>query len=77
MNEESKHFFTRGPVASLKSSGKISSYLVRAKLYPVQRSVGPFDYRKPCCHICIYVNQTDSFTSAVTGETHKINDRFD
>ena len=42
MNEELKHLFTSGPMVSFRSSRKISSYLVRAKLYPVERSVGSF-----------------------------------
>ena len=35
MNEELRHLFTRGSMVSFRSSKKISSYLVRAKLYPV------------------------------------------
>ena len=41
MNEELKHLFTPGPMVSFRSSGNISSYLVRAKLYPVESPVGP------------------------------------
>ena len=33
MNKELKHLFTPGPMVSFRSSRKISSYLVRAKLY--------------------------------------------
>ena len=72
MNEELKHLFTPGPMVSFRSSRKISSYLVRAKLYPVERSVGSFNCKRPRCQICTYVNETDSFTSTVTGETYKI-----
>ena len=39
MNNQNS-YFTRGPMVSFRSSGKIGSYLVRAKLYPVERSVG-------------------------------------
>ena len=77
MNEELKHLFTPGPMVSFRSSRKISSYLVRAKLYPVERSVGSFNCKRPRCQICTYVNETDSFTSTVTGETYKINHKFD
>ena len=76
MNEELKHLFTPGPMVSFRSSRKISSYLVRAKLYPVERSVGSFNCKRPRCQICTYVNETDSFTSTVTGETYKINHKF-
>ena len=77
MNEELKHLFTLGPMVSFRSSRKISSYLVRAKLYPVERSVGSFNCKRPRSLICTYVTETDSFTSTVTGETYKINHKFD
>ena len=77
VNEEFKHLFTSGPMVFFRSSRKISSYLVRAKLYPVERSVGSFNCKRPRCQICTYVNETDSFTSTVTGEIYKINHKFD
>ena len=77
MNEELKPLFAPGPIVSLRSSRKISSYLVRAKLYRVERSVESFNCKRPRCQICAYVNETDSFTSTVTGETYKINHKFD
>ena len=77
MNEDLKHLFTPDPIVSFRSSRKINSYLVRAKLYPVESSVGSFNCKRPRYQICAYVNETDSFTSTVTGETYKINHRFD
>ena len=77
MNEERKHFFPPGPMISFRNSRKISSYLVRAKLYPVERLVGSFNCKRPPCQICAYVNETDSFTSTVTRESYKINHKFD
>ena len=40
MNDEVKRFFTRKPMVSFSSSRKISSYLIRAKLCPIERTVG-------------------------------------
>ena len=77
MNEELKHLFTPGPMVSFRSSRKISSYLVRAKLYPVEKSIGCFNCKRSRCQICTYVTETDSFTSTVTRETCKINHKFD
>ena len=77
MNEELEHLFTPGSMVSFRSSKNISSYLVRDKLYPVERSVGSFNCKRPRCQICTYVTEIDSFTSTVTGETYKINDKFD
>ena len=39
--------------------------------------VGSFNCKIPRCQICTYVNETDSFISTVTGETYKINHKFD
>ena len=39
-DQEVERVFTPGPMASLRSSRKISSYLVRAKLYPVEKRIG-------------------------------------
>ena len=77
MSEEPKHLFTPGPIVSFRSSRKIKSYLVRAKLYPVERSVGSFNCKRQHSQICAYVNEKDSFTSTTTGETYKINHKFD
>ena len=40
MNEEAKNIFTPGPMISFRNARKLSSYLVRAKLYPIERTVG-------------------------------------
>ena len=80
MNEELKHLFRPGPMDSFRSSRKISSYLIRAKLYLVERLVGSFNCKKSRCQICAYAHETGSYstvTSTVTAETYKINHRFD
>ena len=77
INEKLKHFFTPGTMVSFRSSGKIISYLVRAKLYPVERSIGSFNFKSPRCQICVYINKTERFTNTVTGETYKFNHKFD
>ena len=69
MNKELRHPFTPGLMVSFRSSRIISSYLVKAKLYPVEMPVGYFNYKRPRCQICIYVNETNRFTSTITGET--------
>ena len=77
MNEELKHLFTPGRMVSFRSSTKTSSYLDRAKLYQVERSVRSFNCQKRRYQICAYINETDSFTRTVTKVTCKINHRFD
>ena len=63
-------------MVSFKSARKLSSYLVRAKLYPLNRSVGSFKCNKSRCEICVNVIETDTFTSTVTVKTYKINQHF-
>ena len=77
MNDEVKRVFTPKPMVSFRSSRKISSYLVRAKLYPIERTVGSCRCRSKCCEVCKYITETDTFTSSVTGETYKINHCLD
>ena len=78
MNEELKHLFPPGPMISFsfRSSRKISGYLVRAKLYPAERSGGSFNCKRPRCQICACVNEADSFTSTVAEEACKINHKL-
>ena len=77
MNDEVKRVFTPKPMVSFRSSRKISSYLVRAKLYPIERTVGSLRYGSKRCEVCKYITETNTFTSSVTGETYKINHRLD
>ena len=49
MNEETKKVFSPRPMVSFRSPRKISSYLVRAKLNPLDRVVGSTKYGKKRC----------------------------
>ena len=40
------------PIFSFKSSQKQSSYLVKAKLYPINRPVGSFKCNHPLQSVC-------------------------
>ena len=73
MNAEVKQTFNPVPMVSYRSSRKLSSYLVRAKLYPIDRIVGSKGCDKKQCKVCVNVCETDTFSSTVTGETFKIN----
>ena len=76
MDKELKKVFPVAPIVSFKSARKLSSHLVRVKLYPLQRTVESFKCNKPRCEVCINVIETDTFTSTVTGESFKINHKF-
>ena len=77
MDEEVKRVFTPGPMISFRSSRKLSSYLMRAKLYPTERVVGSFKCNTPRCLVCVNITETSTFSSTVTGKTYKINHKFD
>ena len=71
MDEEIKRVFTPGSMVLLRRSTKLSSYLVRVKLYPMDRMVGSFKYNKPRCLNCVNVTETNTFTNRVTGKLIK------
>ena len=73
MNQEVKNIFTSEPIVSYRSARKISSYLVRAKIYPSERKVGYEKCSKSRCQVCLNIHETDTFTSTTTGESFKIN----
>ena len=73
MNEEVKNLFLPGSMVSSRGAHRLSSYLVRAKLYPLHRKVGSKKCAKNRCGPCDYVTDTDIFASTVTGESFKIN----
>ena len=77
MGKEVKRVFTTKAMFSFQSARKLSSYLVRAKVYPTERTVGSYKCGGKCCEVCINVNETSTFNSTVTGKTYIINHRFD
>ena len=76
MNDKVKKTFTPSPMISFRNSRKISSYIVRAKLYPLERTVGSYKCGKKCCEECDVISEADTFSSTVTGEGFKINHKF-
>ena len=56
MNAEVKQTFTPGRMVPYRSSGKLSSYLVRATLYPLDRVVGSKGLRD-MKYVLTYVKQ--------------------
>ena len=77
MNSEVKRVFNPKAMISFRSARRLSSYLVRAKLYPTERIVGSYKCGWKRCEVCINVYETSTFTSTVTAETYIINHRFD
>ena len=76
MNQEVENVFTPAPIVSNRSARNISSYLVRAKLYPLGRKVGSEKCGKSRCEVCFNIQETDTFTSTTTGVSFKINHKL-
>ena len=68
--------FTPGPIASFRRARKISSYLVRAKLHPIESHVYSFKCGGKRCQVCLNVTETETFTITSTNQTYKINHEF-
>ena len=65
LNDEVKKAFTPGPMVSFRRVRKLSSYLVTAKPYPLERSVGSFKCSGKRCQVCINVTERNTFSSSV------------
>ena len=72
-----KKFFMAGPMVTFLSSRKSSSYLVKVKLYPLERVTGSCKCHGKLCVVCLNVNEPSTFTSSVTLETYNTNYKFD
>ena len=71
MNEDVKNVFTPAPT-SFRSARKLSSYLVRAKLYPLERTVGSVQCKGKRCKTSQKVKETEAITSTTMGKTSRI-----
>ena len=76
MDQETQSVFTPGPMITFRSARKLGSYLVRAKLYPLERFVGSGKCYCRRCEVCNNVTETSNFTSTATQKTYKINHHF-
>ena len=65
-----------GAMVTFRSCRKLSSYPVRAQLYPLETVTGSCkcDGKRA---VYLNVNETSIFISSVTHETYKINHKFD
>ena len=77
MDKEVKKVFTPRPMVLFCSARKLNSYLVRAKLYPLERTVGSYKCKGKRCQVCNRITKTDSFTCSNDQLSFKINHRFD
>ena len=67
-DESVKRVFTPPPMVSYRSARKLSSYLVRAKLYPLERKRGSYKCDNLRCLVCNNIEKTGTFIE----ETNKV-----
>ena len=73
MDDKYKDTSIPGRMVSFRAARKLSSYLVRAKLYSLERIVGSRKCSKKRCEVWENVQNSDTFRSSVTSETFQIN----
>ena len=72
-DESAKRVFIPPPMVSYCSARKLSSYLVCAKLYHLERKRGSYKCVTLRCLVCNNIEEADTFIRTVTGESFKIN----
>ena len=77
IDEKVKEVFSSQPMVSFRNARKLSSYLVRAKLCPLERRVGSYKCRCNRCQVCRSIKETDMFICNNDQRSYKINHSFD
>ena len=72
-DEEVKKVFSPVPFVSFSSTRNLISYLVRSKIYALERKVSSEKCNSKRCLMCLNVSETDLFQSFQTKEQYKIN----
>ena len=72
MNQKVKNVFTIGPTVSPISARKISSYLVRTKLYPLEKKVASEKCGKSRGKVSLNIEKIDTFINNTTNESFKL-----
>ena len=70
---EVKKVFSPALFVSFRSTRNLKSYLVRSKIYPLEKKVGSEKCKSKRCLLCLNVSETDVFQSFQTKEQYKIN----
>ena len=72
-DQEVKKVFTPAPFFPFRSARNLKSFLVRSKVYPLDRKVGSEKCNGKRCLVCLNVVETDTFESFQTKKQYKIN----
>ena len=72
-DEQVKKVFSPAPFVSFRSMRNLKSYLVRSKIYPLERKVGSEKCKSKRCLVCLNISETDILQLFQTKEQYKIN----
>ena len=72
-DEQIKKVFSPAPFFSFRSTRNLKSYLVRSKIYRLERKVGFEKWKSKRCLVCLNVSKADVFQLFQTKEQYKIN----
>ena len=72
-DQEVKKVFTSAPFVSFSSARNLKGFLVRSKVYPLERRVDSEKCNRKRCLVCLNVAETDTFESFQTKKQYKIN----
>ena len=71
-DEQVKKVLSPAPFVSFRSTRNLKIYLVRSKIYPLERKVGSEKCKSKRCLVCLNVSETDVIQSFQTKEQYKI-----
>ena len=76
MDQEAQIVFAPGHMITFRSVRKLSSDVIRAKLYPLERTVGSCKCFVKWWEVCGNVTETSTSTSTLIQNSYKINHQF-
>ena len=74
-DQEVKKVSTSAPFVSFRSARKLN-FLIRSKVYPLERKICPEKYNGKRCLVCLNVAETDTFESFQTKKQYRINHKL-
>ena len=73
VDPETKRVFTLAPFISFRNARNLKRFLVRSKVYPLERKVGSAKCNGKRCLVCLNIKETDTFEPFQTKQKYKIN----
>ena len=75
-DQEVKKVSTCAPFVSFRSARNLKNFLIRSKVYPLERKICSEKYNGKRCLVCLNVAETDTFESFQTKKQYRINHKL-